>query len=391
MARKRVLLIIPTLDRSGAEKQLVLLATGLPKEEFDVHVALLTRTGPLTADLDRAGIPWTLIGKKGKISFPAYFRLKRLIRELRPDIVHTWLFAANAYGRKAAVACGVPWIIAGERCVDPWKSAPYFWIDRHLARSTDVIAANSEGIRDFYVGHGLPADKFVVIPNAATPLPPSDWTRRELFDALDLPVPASGFSEENGPFLIGIVARLWPQKRIKEAIWSFEQLQYTGTNFHGIIIGDGPERERLLRYRSELLLEDCVHFLGHRDDVACFMPHFDLLWCTSAYEGQSNSVLEAMTCGVPVVASDIPGNRELVVSGETGILVPECDGDVRRRRTAVTHESLLLLQPQNAERRKRMGEAARRRIQNEFSLEKMISRYAHLYRNVEDKKRTTQK
>ena len=104
MSRKKILLVIPTLDRCGAEKQLTLLATHLPKEQFDVHVAVLTRDGPYSADLRQAGIPCTVIGKKGKISFSAYFRLKRLIQKFQPDVVHTWLFAANAYGRKAAIS-----------------------------------------------------------------------------------------------------------------------------------------------------------------------------------------------------------------------------------------------------------------------------------------------
>ena len=371
----RLLLIIPTLDQSGAEKQLALLASGLDQANFDVHVCLLTRDGPLSDMLKKNNITYTVIGKRSKISFSAYFKLKRLIKQLRPHIVHTWLFAANAYGRMAAIACGVPSIICGERCVDPWKSSLYFAIDRWLAKKTNVIAANSEGIREFYVRHGLPSEKFVVIPNAVTPLPPSPWSRQELLEQVGLEP-----GEDGKPFLIGIVARLWPQKRIKEALWSFDQLKFAGLDFHALIIGDGPERDNLLRYREELLLKDCVHFLGHRSDVYRFMPHFDLLWCTSAYEGQSNSILEAMSVGVPVLASDIPGNQELVVPGETGILIPEFDGDVQRRRTAFTRETLELLKPENEERRRRFGKAARLRIETEFSLEKMIRQYAELYR-----------
>ncbi|MDD3587063.1 MAG: glycosyltransferase [Thermoguttaceae bacterium] len=372
----RLLLIIPTLDQSGAEKQLALLASGLDQQKFNVHVAVLTRDGPLSDILKKNNIPYTIIGKQHKISFAAYLKLKRLIKQLRPHIVHTWLFAANAYGRMAAIACKVPSIICGERCVDPWKSSLYFAIDRWLARKTNIIAANSEGIREFYVRHGLPPEKFVVIPNAVTPFPTSPWSREELLAQLGLESKQSG-----KPFLIGIVARLWPQKRIKEALWSFDQLKFAGLDFHALIIGDGPERENLLRYREELLLKDCVHFLGHQSEVYRFMPHFDLLWCTSAYEGQSNSILEAMSAGVPVLASDIPGNRELVVPGKTGILIPEFDGDVQRRRTAFTKETLELLKPDNAERRRRFGEAARQRIQNDFSLEKMIRQYAELYDN----------
>ncbi|MHB8736813.1 MAG: glycosyltransferase, partial [Terriglobales bacterium] len=94
---QRILQIIPTLDRSGAEKQLALLAAGLPRDKYDVHVCVLTRSGPLEAEVRAAGVPLTLIGKRLKIDAAAYWRLKRHISALKPDLVHTWLFAANAY------------------------------------------------------------------------------------------------------------------------------------------------------------------------------------------------------------------------------------------------------------------------------------------------------
>src|SRR5690606_24318684 len=133
----RLLLIIPTLDRGGAEKQLSLLATGLAQRgEFDVHVACLTRGGPWYEKLAKAGVPVEIIGKSLKLDLQAYWKLKRYIQQLRPDIVHTWLFAANSYGRQAALAAGVKHMIAGERCVDRWKVWYELAIDRRLAKKT---------------------------------------------------------------------------------------------------------------------------------------------------------------------------------------------------------------------------------------------------------------
>ncbi|MDO4586935.1 MAG: glycosyltransferase [Planctomycetia bacterium] len=376
MAKIKILEIIPTLDQSGAEKQLTLLAAGLPKDEFEVQVAVLTRDGPLSDILRQNKIRYTVIGKSSKISFSAYFKLKKIIQTFRPDIVHSWIFAANAYGRQAAIACRVPKIICGERCVDPWKKKWHFWIDQYLARKTDVIAVNSEGIKDFYIQNRLPEEKFVVIPNAVIPIASSPLTRSELLERI-------GISQtSDSPFLIGLVARLWPQKRIRDALWSFDQLKFAGLKFHAIIIGDGPERDNLLRYRDALLLKDCVHFPGHQKDVSLFMSHFDLFWNTSAYEGQSNSILEAMSVGVPVLASDIPGNRELVLPDKTGLLIPEFGGDLSRRRTAFTHETLEILKPENKSKRLEWGKNAIFRVQNDFSLEKMILQYINLYRGL---------
>ncbi len=419
--KTKLLLIIPTLDRSGAEKQCVLLASHLPKAEFDVHVAVLTRTGPLAAELEKAGIPYTVIGKSWKIDPVAYFKLKRLIRRLQPDIVHTWLFAANAYGRRAALACRVPRIVADERCVDPWKSEIHLRIDRYLARKTHGILTNSRGVVDFYTKHGIPADQFTVIPNAVllpempvsgrsakksddVRIDPRFEEKPEIADDPYIPVVVRDFVPPEKPFLIGIVARLWPQKRIGEMLWVFESLKFTGMNFHALILGDGPERDLLLRLRDMRTLSDCVHFLGHRSDVARFLVHFDLLLCPSGYEGQSNAILEAMAHGIPVIASDIPGNDELVVPLETpdwkeshgdasddslddlpdaprqptGVLVPECGDDFRRRRSLFVKEILKLYEQDDL--RRSLGEAARQRVRDEFTLENMIDRHVAFYR-----------
>lgn len=403
--KKRILQIIPTLDRSGAEKQMVLLASHLPKDRFEVEVAVLTRTGPLAEDLAGAGIPVTQIEKRLKLDLLAYGRLKRTIRRFRPDLVHTWLFAGNAYGRQAAIACGVGHLVAGERCVDPWKNRLHFLVDRYLARKTDRIATNSSGVKDFYVRHGLPADKFVIIPNAVIPPEPvKRLTTEEILSGIAVPgiepsgdyhpVVDSRYDREERtyfsvspralsrqtPFIIGIVARLWPQKRLKDALWAFETLRYVNLNFHVLIIGDGPQRETLLRFRDQWKLSERVHFLGHRDDVPRIMPSFDVMLSCSAYEGQSNSILEAMALGIPVIATDIPGNRDLVVDGETGILVPDSGEDFRRRRRLFVEKILGLLEDEPL--RQRMGEAAKARIARSFSLDRMIRGYVELYDSI---------
>jgi len=311
--KKRILQIIPSLDQAGAEKQLVLLAASLARDEFDVHVCALTRGGPLASSLAEAGIPCTIIGKRWRLDPMAYSRLRRHVNCLRPDLVQTWMFAAYAYGRAAALACGVRRIVACERCVDPWKGDLQLAIDRLLARRTDRIVANSPAVRDFYVDHGLPAERFEIIPNGVPESQPSTRERGQLLAELGLPADAR---------LVGLVGRLWRQKRIKDAIWALDLLKVVRGDVHLLILGDGPQRDRLRRYRDQVRIRDKVHLLGHRDDALDLLPHFDVLLSTSGYEGHSHAILEAMAAGVPVVATDIPGTRDLVVHGQTGLLAP---------------------------------------------------------------------
>jgi glycosyltransferase involved in cell wall biosynthesis len=362
---KRILQIIPSLDRSGAEKQLALLATHLPRDEFETHVCALTRGGPLEDDLRAAGVPVTVIGKNWKIDPAAYFRLKRHIASLRPDLAQTWLFAANSYGRMAALAGGVQRIVASERCADPWKAWHELAIDRRLARRTDRIVVNSSGVREFYLEHGLPAEKFVVIPNAIQPAPALGVSRDQLLAELRLPPDAR---------LIGAVGRLWPQKRVKDLIWAADLLKVVRDDVHLLIIGDGPDRQRLARYRRHVRIEDKVHFLGHRDDVPRMMPHFDALWLASGYEGLPNVIMEAMAAAVPVVATDIPGNRDLVIHGETGFLVPVGDrAEIARKTQRLLDDVDLAL---------RLGAAGKARVLSQFGLEAMVDQYASLYREL---------
>lgn len=365
----RILHIIPTLDRSGAEKQLVLLAAGLPRDEFDVHVCALTRGGPLADDLARSGIPLHMIDKRWKFDPFAWRRVLRLVRELRPDVVQTWLFAANSYGRLAALKAGVPHIIGGERSVDPWKRPHEFFLDRWFARRIDRIVVNSSGVRDFYVAHRLPAHKFVVIPNGVCMEAPSHEAKIEARTNLlaELRLPAESR-------LIGAIGRLWPQKRVDDLIWAAELLKAIRPDAHLLIVGDGPRRAAHERFCYKLGVGDRVHFLGRRDDVPTLLHSLDLLWLASEYEGMPNVVMEAMAAGLPVVASDISGNRDLIVTGETGYLVRTGD-----RAAYAKYADRILSDAALAER---LGAAGRERMQKNFSIEQMIDRYVRLYREV---------
>ncbi len=364
----RIIQIIPTLDQAGAEKQMVALACRLPADQFDIAVCVLSRLGPLAEPLKQSGIEVTLIGKRSKLDPVALWKLRHYLVERKPDLVHTWIFAANSYGRLAARLARVPHIIAGERCVDRWKHWHELAIDRYLARFTDRIATNSQGVVDFYAERGIPREKFIVIPNGISLPDIATSTRAELLAELGL---------DHDVRLVGAVGRLWPQKRYIDMIVATDLLKSIRDDVHLVVFGEGPERTRLERLTHELRLTDRVHWMGHRSDVDRWLPHLDCFWNTSGYEGQSNALMEAMAWGIPVVVSDIPGNRDLVVNGESGLVFAVGD---RAHLAALTRHIL-----DDRELARRLGQAARKRMQDEFSVEHMVARYSELYRSVMEK------
>ncbi len=361
----RVTFVIPTLDQGGAEKQLMMLATGLPRDQFDVDVCVLTRTGPLEEVLRKRDVPVHHIHKRWKVDYGAYRRLKRCLKGLQPDVVHTWLFAANTYGRLAASHLGVPHLLAGERCVDRWKVWYEFQIDRYLARRSQRILTNSRGVVDFYSQHGIDSEKFEVIPNGIRAVDVEPFDRDDFLRELDLPADAR---------LIGAVGRLWPQKRYKDLIWAAELLKAVRDDTHFVIIGEGPKRLNLEQFCEAIGIMDRVHFLGHREDVPRILPLLECFWLGSGYEGQSNALMEAMLAGLPVVVSNIPGNCELVVHDQTGLVVPLGD---RAGFARATHQLL-----DDPERAAQLGKAARQRMLDEFSVERMVQRHVKLYADL---------
>lgn len=367
----KVVLVIPTLDRSGAEKQFTLLATGLPRDEFDVHAVALTRSGPYAECLRAAGIPLTVLNKRLRFDPIALWRLRTLVRQLNPDVLHSWLFAANAACRLIAPRQPRPQVVVSERCVDSWKSGWQLRLDRRQIRRTARLVANSVGVADFYRDLGVPDDKLVIIPNGIE-IPDKPVTGREaatgrgaVLAELDIPPDAR---------IIGYAGRLARQKRVRDLVWAMQLLKQLTDRVCLLIIGDGPERRRLEGLARHLGCDHLIRFTGHREDAGRLIRLLNVFWLASDFEGMSNSVMEAMAAGVPVIATDILPNRELVLDGETGYLVGVKDavGFAQFTDRILADDALA----------SRLGTAGRQRMQQNFSVTGMVDAYARLYRDL---------
>ena len=361
----RILLLIPTLDRSGAEKQFALLASRLPRDEFEVEAVTLTRGGPYEELLREANVPLTIIGKRWKFDSGALRRLRRLIQEKQPDIVHTWLFAANSYGRFAVGSKPQCKVVVSERCVDSWKARWQLAVDRRLIDRTDRLIGNSQAVVDFYRDVGMPEDRMSVIRNGVEPPTHSSLSRESVCEALDVPKSAK---------LVGFVGRLAPQKRLKDLIWAFHLLVSVQPDAYFVMIGDGPQRQELEEFATKVPIKGQVRFAGHREDAAELARHFDAFWLGSDFEGQSNSLMEAMAAGVPPIVSNIAPNLELVTHEETGLVVPVGD----KAAFAMAADRLL----KDSDLASQLAVNAKRQMAEQFSIDAMVAAHAELYRGL---------
>ena len=365
--------IIPTLDRSGAEKQLLLLCRELKRRGHEVQVAVLTRSGDLEAEFQTAGIPVTLIGKPLKVDPFALRRLARWLKNGGFDVVQSWLFAANSYTRVASRMAfgrnrgGKPRVFATEMAVDLWKSPWHYRIDRFLADWCDQVVGNSDAVVAFYektVGirpeklHRIYSGIEISESSAISSEMQSD-ARRKL-----------GLNPENHPILL-FAGRLAEQKRVEDLLKAADILQHLYPQLRVLIAGNGPLRSSLEEFCRCVELGQRVKFLGLRQDMETLYAASDIVVLPSSYEGLPNVVMEAQLRAMPVVAAAAPGSTELVRNRETGLTFPVGDSTelARLLEELITHPQLC----------RTLGESSRKMIAEEFPVERMTDLFEKLY------------
>ncbi len=358
----RIAFVIPTLDQSGAERQLMLLATGLPRDEFQIKVIALNRGGPFADELRAAGIECEVLGKRFRCDPLTYMRLRASLKSFQPDTVQSFLFSANSYVRLPGIVPSSCKVIVSERCVDSWKSGWQLWLDRKLISRTAAMTANSESVADFYAGIGIPRDRIAVIPNAM-PLVPAEMSRDQALKLLGL---------EPHHRVVGFVGRLAAQKRLTDVVWAFQLLHQLVDNVRLVLIGEGPECDTLADIVQGFGCGDKIVFAGHRRDAYSLMTAFDAFVLASEFEGMSNSLMEAMSLSIPCVVSDIAPNLELITHEQTGLTFP------LGKSPDLTKALARLLQDEPLS--KRLGAAAKQHIADNHSVEQMVGRHQELYR-----------
>ena len=364
--------VIYRFDVGGLENGLVNLLNRMPARRFRHAIVCLTDHSDFRDRLKRDDVEVFTLHKPPGNSPRTLFRLWRLFRRLRPDIVHTRNVAALDATVPAALA-GVPVRIHGEhgRDVDDLDGTnPRRQLVRRLYRPfIHQYVTVSRDLAQYL------QDKILVPPSRIQQI--MNGVDASLFRPVGEhrdPVPHPGFS---GPehFVIGTVGRMQEVKDQVTLARAFVRLVQimpgAEQRLRLVMIGEGPLRERVRALLAEAGLERQAWLPGKRDDVARIMRSFDLFVLPSLAEGISNTILEAMATGLPVLATAVGGNRELVREGQTGTLVPRADPESMALALRAYAESSELCRNQ--------GKEARRTIENEFGMEAMVNGYIKIY------------
>lgn len=359
----RVLFLATELGYGGAEKNLTRIATGLDRSRFEPFVCsiapLPNERRELVHHLESAGVPVHSLEAPGAAHlFSALRRLRRLLDELRPDLMQTFLFHANVLGAWAVGRRDVR-LVAGYRVADPrrWRTT----LERRALDRAERAVCVSESVRRFYVEkRRFPPEPLVVIPNSVDVPDPATLER-----PVDYPsAPADRMRAIS-------VGRLHPQKGLDQGLRWIAAALDIGANLDLTIVGDGPERRRLEFAANQFSVADRVRFVGWRDDVANWLAASDVLLLPSRWEGMPNALLEAFAAGLPAIASDVEGVAETMGQDLSFQVVPGGNPFVAASRLAA-----LAADP---ELRRRLGDANRLRMKDCFSLSALIDRHADLY------------
>ena len=364
MSNLRVALCITELELGGAERCLAELAVRLDRQRFSPTVYSL---GPAPADKDRSVLPRLLaagvevhcLDGRSSWDFPRTVRrLSSLLAQHETQLVQTFLFHANIVGRLAARWAGVPSTVSGIRVAEREKKW-HLRLDRWTDRFVDRHVCVSQAVAQFSAGHGLPPEKLVVIPNGVdferfgqTPVVPDRPDRRwvTFVGRLD--------RQKGVPWLLDMAA---------DWLWQVPDVDL-------LLVGKGPLEPELREQCGRLGILDRVQFAGWRDDVPAVLAASCLLVLPSRWEGMPNVVLEAMAAGLPVVATDVEGVGELLGPAGGEQMAPYGDSAAFSRRVL----RLLADAPAAAA----LGESNRRRAQESFSLDRMVSAYQRLWESL---------
>jgi glycosyltransferase involved in cell wall biosynthesis len=380
----RVAYLPASLRAAGAERQMLTLAERLPRDRFEVEFVLIGEPGEYAERARAGGIP---VRSLGKTPAPGAGRLERLsqraskvrrylriVRTRHYDIVDAWLYPADVLAAVTRPMTGVPVVISGRRNVDP--HGQFGGIEAAVGalagRLTDAVVANSAAVAEHAVERqGVNPAKVRIIRNGVERAVQVSTEERASRRA------AMGIADD--AVALGAVANYRDVKRLDLLVDAVSLLAREGLPVHLELIGEGPLRPELERQVRELGLERLVCLHGSVLDPESVYPALDIVVQSSVREGLPNALLEAAAAGCAIVATAAGGSAEIVLDGQTGLLVPI--NDPQALTTAIRR---MLTEP---ELRRRLGAAARAHVERVFGMDRFVAEFADLYESLAEARR----
>ncbi len=367
----RILQLASTSDMGGTERMILFLVEHIDKERFSPTVACLQGRGELLRRAEVLGVPGEHFGTTKGLSLRGIARLFRFLKREQFDLVQTYGLRADTVGRVLAKLSGVPVIVSSIRSIDPWRRWWHVWLDRLTAPLVDKFISNSEAGRQATIEREKFAPERIEvvysgIPPREIPIEHRAEIRRSL-----------GVADKAWP-VIGILANLREMKGHRDVIEALPLILRDWPDTVFLFAGRDDSDGAIARLAEERGVAHAIRFLGYVEETPLLLAAMDIFMLPSQWEGLPASVVEAMHAGLPIITTSVGGIPELVRHEKEALLVEP--GNPTALAAAVTR---LAADPGLA---KRLGEAAKRRAQECFSIETMVRRTAEIYEALLAKK-----
>lgn len=372
----RILFLIRSLHRGGAERQIINLANGLAARGHEVHLATFYPHGELESEVASA-VKRHCLRKRGRWDLVRFlYRLHSLVKELRPEILHSFMPTSNVVAVLACwgLRCRIVWGVRASsmdysRYAYGMTAAVLEACAAKLSCCPALIVANSIQGYQLMIDRGFPEEKSVVIPNGIDTerFRPREFERERLREKCRF---------DSHQFIIGVVARLDPMKGHAVFVEAFEAVLRILPEARAIFVGNGPEGfiQEITRMLANRRLDHALTLIRDCHDTAEVLPMFDVVVSSSIFgEGFSNSIGEAMASGIPCIVSDVGDSARIV--GDSGLVVPP-------NVPQALADAIVKFHAESEEQRTHRGELARQRIEKNFSLVNLLDLSEQAYQSL---------
>jgi len=381
--RIRILEIVDKPFMGGGQIHLLSLAQGLDRDKFDVYVCP-QEGGALADELRTQGIKHVPIPFQKRRWRQNVREIASVLEEHDIEIIHTHGGVAGLYGRWAARKCRTPVIVHTLHGIhylhyrNSLLKRIYIFLERYFSRFTDALVFVSDEDKKAGQNYKLSSEeRMVVLKNGI------DFSVYRGMDELERQAKIKELSLEGFQPIVGCVARLHRQKGLIYLVRAAEKISQVFPGGRILIVGSGPLKKKLEDEARRLGLENQVWFMGERRDIPQLLSVFDVFVLSSLWEGLPYALMEAAALAKPVVATDVDGVREIVTSGETGLLVP------LKSPQGLAQAVITLLQDRDYA--SNLGRNLKQEVTSRYTLSKMLAEMESLYLRLYEAKNSPRK